>query len=132
MMHVDASRCFFVTRLGVTTNRTVHSLDSIKFPSTMSRLLLSTLNRHVKAAQYAVRGPIVQRSGELAIKLQDKSNNLPFTEIIACNIGNPQSLKQQPLSYIRDVLSILINPSLKTRATFAPDVLSRSTKYSAG
>ena len=36
----------------------------------------------------------------------------PFESIIKCNIGNPQALKQKPLSFIRDVLSIMVNPSL--------------------
>ena len=35
-----------------------------------------------------------------------------FDNIIKCNIGNPQALQQKPLSFIRDVLSIMVNPSL--------------------
>ena len=37
---------------------------------------------------------------------------LPFDKIIKCNIGNPQSLEQKPISFVRDVLSLAINPAL--------------------
>jgi hypothetical protein len=38
--------------------------------------------------------------------------SVPFKRVLKCNIGNPQSLKQKPLSFVRDVLSITLNPSL--------------------
>lgn len=98
----------------------------------LSRITHSTLNRSVKAAQYAVRGAIVQRSMELSEKLRQKDPTLPFNKIISCNIGNPQSLEQAPLTYIRDVLSIAVNPSLKTRAVFPKDLLSRAENYLSG
>jgi aspartate/methionine/tyrosine aminotransferase len=61
------------------------------------------LNRTLLAAEYAVRGPIVQRAQEL---------EAAGKRIIYCNIGNPQALKQKPLSYIRQVLSLLEFPDL--------------------
>jgi alanine transaminase len=66
-------------------------------------ITLNDLNPHVLHAQYAVRGPIVQRAQELEV--QGK-------KIIYCNIGNPQALKQRPLSYLRQALSLLENPGL--------------------
>jgi len=44
----------------------------------------------VLATEYAVRGPIVARAQEL--EKQGK-------EIIYCNIGNPQSFGQRPLTW---------------------------------
>jgi alanine transaminase len=38
--------------------------------------------------------------------------SVPFKRVLKCNIGNPQSLKQKPMSFVRDVLSITLNPSL--------------------
>ncbi|MBH50194.1 MAG: aminotransferase class I/II [Candidatus Marinimicrobia bacterium] len=52
---------------------------------------------------YAVRGPIPQRAAELK-----KTGR----KIISCNIGNPQALGQPPLSFYRQVLSILEYPEL--------------------
>lgn len=55
------------------------------------------------------------RSGELVIladqlnaqlqkaKAEGKPSGLPFTEMVFCNIGNPQQLKQKPLTFFREV-----------------------------
>jgi len=77
-----------------------------------SRITLDTLNEHAKAAEYAVRGAIVARSNELRDQLAKDPSSLPFSEIISCNIGNPQALKQKPISFVRDVVSCVINESL--------------------
>jgi aspartate/methionine/tyrosine aminotransferase len=50
-----------------------------------------------------VRGPIVQRAQQLEAEGR---------RIIYCNIGNPQALKQKPLSFIRQILSLLELPDL--------------------
>jgi alanine transaminase len=61
------------------------------------------------------------------MKMDPKS--VPFKRVLKCNIGNPQSLKQKPMSFIRDVLSITLNPSLVERAQFPADVVARATRY---
>jgi alanine transaminase len=66
-------------------------------------LTLRDINPNVRAAEYAVRGPIVQRAQELEALGQ---------KIVYCNIGNPQALEQPPLQYIRQALSLLENPGL--------------------
>jgi aspartate/methionine/tyrosine aminotransferase len=68
------------------------------------------LNRRLLDAQYAVRGPIVIR----AQQLEEQGR-----KIIYCNIGNPQALKQKPLSFLRQTLSLLEYPELLQK----PDVL---------
>ena len=70
------------------------------------------LNEKLLKAQYAVRGPIVNR----AQQLEEQGR-----KIIYCNIGNPQALKQKPLTYIRQVLSLLEYPELLER----PEVLAK-------
>jgi aspartate/methionine/tyrosine aminotransferase len=64
---------------------------------------LNNLNPNLLKAEYAVRGPIVIR----AQQLEEQGR-----KIIYCNIGNPQALKQKPLSYIRQTLSLLEYPEL--------------------
>jgi aspartate/methionine/tyrosine aminotransferase len=64
---------------------------------------LDRLNRNLLDAEYAVRGPIVQRAQQL---------EAAGRKIIYCNIGNPQALRQKPLSYLRQGLSLLENPAL--------------------
>lgn len=79
------------------------------------------LNESLLTAEYAVRGPIVQRAQEL---------EAAGRKIIYCNIGNPQALKQKPLSYIRQVLSLLEYPELlkiqEVFSTIPADLIRRA------
>ena len=61
-----------------------------------------TVNPDIIEMEYAVRGPIPQRAAEL--RAQGK-------QTIPCNIGNPQALGQRPITYYRQVLSLLEDPS---------------------
>ncbi len=61
------------------------------------------LNLNLLRAEYAVRGPIVIRAQQL--EEQGK-------KIIYCNIGNPQALKQKPITYLRQILSLVEYPAL--------------------
>jgi len=74
-----------------------------------------SLNPNLLEAEYAVRGPIVIR----AQQLEEQGR-----KIIYCNIGNPQALKQKPLSYIRQMLSLLEYPELMR----IPDVVKHYPK----
>ena len=60
------------------------------------------VNRNILEMEYAVRGPIPQRAAEL--KKQGMTT-------IACNLGNPQALGQKPMTYYRQVLSLVEDPS---------------------
>jgi aspartate/methionine/tyrosine aminotransferase len=84
-------------------------------------LTRQALNPNLLAAQYAVRGPIVVRAQQL--EEQGK-------KIIYCNIGNPQALKQKPLSYLRQVISLLEYPELlhnpAVRSDFPEDLIRRA------
>lgn len=62
-------------------------------------------------AEYAVRGAIVIRAMELGAKLR-KGEKLPFDNLVFCNIGNPQSLQQKPLSFNRSVMALMEYPQL--------------------
>jgi aspartate/methionine/tyrosine aminotransferase len=79
------------------------------------------LNENLLRAEYAVRGSIVLRAQEL--ELQGK-------KIIYCNIGNPQALGQRPLTYLRQILSLIEYPELmKQQATdvlYPKDVLAKA------
>ena len=60
------------------------------------------VNQNILEMEYAVRGPIPQRAAVL--KSEGKT-------IIPCNIGNPQALGQAPITYYRQVLSLVEEPS---------------------
>ena len=70
----------------------------------MSKYLETAIdvNRNILEMEYAVRGAIPQRAAEL--EQQGK-------RIIYCNIGNPQALGQPPITYYRQALSLVEDPS---------------------
>lgn len=76
-------------------------------------LNINNINPHVKAAEYAVRGELAVRSEEYRAKLaKGGKNDLPFDKVISANIGNPQQLDQKPITFFRQVLSLLEYPPL--------------------
>jgi len=91
------------------------------------------INKGVVQAEYAVRGQLVLTAEELQQKLKEPDHNLPFDEIIFCNIGNPQSVGQKPLTFPRQVLSLCLNSDLlaeenleQTRKMFPEDAIARA------
>lgn len=109
--------------------------------SSTTRVSEQTINSLVKAASYAVRGRIVSRSAELQQQLRTPNHGLPFDKIVSCNIGNPHALQQSPLSFMRDTLSLVLNPTLAQRAAasaassagaaplFPADLVRRAERY---
>ncbi len=62
------------------------------------------LNRDLLRAEYAVRGPTATRAQELEARGR---------KIIYCNIGNPLAFRaQRPITYLRQILSLLEYPAL--------------------
>ena len=101
--------------------------------STSRRLNLDTINQNVRAAKYAVRGELAVKAEEYRVRLAKGDKSLPFDSVIFANIGNPQQLDQKPITFFRQVLSVLENPSLlndpqtlKTSFGYEQDVIDRA------
>lgn len=76
-------------------------------------LSASTITQRVVKAEYAVRGEIVRRASVIEEELQSgKGSAYPFTKVVWCNIGNPQILGQQPITYFRQVLCLCEYPQV--------------------
>lgn len=97
------------------------------------RLNINNINQHVVAAEYAVRGELATKSEEYRAKLARGETDLPFGQVISANIGNPQQLDQKPLTFIRQVLSLLENPLLlehedvlQEKLGYKSDVIARA------
>jgi aspartate/methionine/tyrosine aminotransferase len=85
-------------------------------------LHLEDIGHAVRETHYAVRGAIVARADELE-RLGRK--------IIYCNIGNPQSFGQRPLTWVRQVLALAEYPDLLDRVpagTFPADVVETARR----
>ena len=111
-------------------------------------LTRDTLNPNLLTAQYAVRGEMVLRanahqatlassrvvgtggSGNMPVK---SSSSLPFSKLTFCNIGNPQELGQRPITFFRQVTSLLSYPELIDHPAapqlFPADALERARSY---
>jgi aspartate/methionine/tyrosine aminotransferase len=89
-------------------------------------LKLEDISPQVRSTAYAVRGPIVARAAEL-----ERAGR----EIIFCNIGNPQSLGQRPLTWVRQVLALSEYPELLDQVppgTFPADVVAAARRVGEG
>lgn len=76
-------------------------------------LQLKHLNQNVVNAQYAVRGELAVKAEVYRQSLLEKDpSSLPFDQVISANIGNPQQLGQKPITFFRQVLSILEYPDI--------------------
>ena len=94
--------------------------------STSSALTVATCNPHVVKAQYAVRGKLVLR----AMELEKEGRTITY-----CNIGNPQSLGQKPISFLRQVLAMTTYPELIENAPalgIPSDAVDRAKAYLGG
>nr|GMD37133.1 alanine aminotransferase 2-like [Ipomoea batatas] len=93
-------------------------------------LTLQSINPKVLKCEYAVRGEIVNLAQKIQEELQAKPGSHPFDEIIYCNIGNPQSLGQQPITFFREVLALCDHPSIldksETQGLFSADSIERA------
>ena len=77
------------------------------------RLTADNINQRVVAAKYAVRGELAVKSEEYRAKIaKGDAGDLPFDQVISANIGNPQQLDQKPITFFRQVASLLENPLL--------------------
>jgi aspartate/methionine/tyrosine aminotransferase len=95
-------------------------------PPRTKSLNIDNINPHVKEAKYAVRGELAIRSEEFKAALaKGEGKDLPFDNVIAANIGNPQQLDQKPITFFRQVLSLMENPQLLEHE----DVLKKSLGY---
>lgn len=89
-------------------------------------LTIDNINPRIKTAQYAVRGLLAIKSEEYRAKLKKgEGKDLPFDTVISANIGNPQQLDQKPITFFRQVASLLENPQLLEHE----DVLEKSLGY---
>lgn len=94
-----------------------------------TRWTRAAMNPAVLNAEYAVRGTVVA----LAKSLDDRiaaGEDLGFSRTVQCNIGNPQALEQQPISFLRSVMACVLSPEVAKacEGVLPQDVLDRAAK----
>jgi len=109
-------------------------------PFVSAKLQVSDLPKGVLDSEYAVRGEIVLRASEISKILaadpdkKGEGKKFPYDKLVPSNIGNPQAVGQKPLTYHRQVLSILTNTgqhSLVSNSTSVADLAAPSSMYAA-
>jgi alanine transaminase len=88
-------------------------------------LTVDNINPSIKVMEYAVRGPLVIRANEIEKELANGVKK-PFSEVIKANIGDAQAMGQKPITFIRQVVSLVAYPDLLHTMDFPADVKSRA------
>ncbi|KAJ7402391.1 glutamic--pyruvic transaminase [Pitangus sulphuratus] len=89
------------------------------------------MNPQVKAVEYAVRGPIVLKAGEIEKELR-KGIKKPFTEVIKANIGDAHAMGQRPITFLRQVVALCTYPNLLDSPSFPEDAKKRARRILQG
>lgn len=107
--------------------------------ATSHTVSLDNMNPNVKRMEYAVRGPLVIRAGQIERELREgqKKN---FEQVIRANIGDCHAMGQKPMTFIRQVLACIADPALIEDSCYPNDVKNRAREllhatgpgYSAG
>jgi glutamate--glyoxylate aminotransferase len=101
-------------------------LESLSFPYFLFLQVLSMdkVNENVKNTKYEVRGEIYLA----AVKRVEAGKKVIYT-----NVGNPQALGQKPLTFPRQVLSLMMAPFVledpMAAQLYPPDAIERAKRY---
>lgn len=88
-------------------------------------------NPNIVTMEYAVRGPLVIRAGEIERELKGGAQK-PFKEVIRANIGDCHAMGQKPITFIRQVLTLAMNPSLINTLNYPADIKERALNILEG
>ncbi|KAK6186155.1 hypothetical protein SNE40_008250 [Patella caerulea] len=95
-------------------------------------LSVENMNPFVKNMEYAVRGPIVIRAGEIEQELS-KGLKKNFTDVIRANIGDCHATGQKPLTFLRQVAAICTYPDVLLKdPNFPSDAKDRAQRILDG
>nr|XP_049705687.1 alanine aminotransferase 1 [Helicoverpa armigera]XP_049705688.1 alanine aminotransferase 1 [Helicoverpa armigera] len=94
-------------------------------------ITMKNLNPNIVKLEYAVRGPLVIRAGEIAKELA-KGAKKPFKAVTSANIGDAHAMGQKPITFIRQVLACVAHPALLNYEKFPSDVRQRAKNILSG
>lgn len=86
----------------------------------------NNINENVKRMEYAVRGPLVIRAGQIERELREGKSTKPFDQVIRANIGDCHATGQRPVTFIRQVLACVTDQSLIMNSNYPRDVKERA------
>ncbi|KAL0128405.1 hypothetical protein PUN28_003583 [Cardiocondyla obscurior] len=86
---------------------------------------------NLRKMEYAVRGPLLIRALEIEKELQ-KGVEKPFKEVIRANVGDAHAMGQQPITFLRQVLTLTVSPNLLNDPSYPEDAKARARKVLGG
>lgn len=105
----------------LTTSAVVNS-SSDKMPGQTNKCLqLDNINPNFITMEYAVRGPLVIRAGEIEKELKQGVKK-PFDYVIRANIGDCHAMGQKPITFLRQLLNLTFEPELLNSPNYPEDV----------
>ncbi|XP_011877848.1 PREDICTED: alanine aminotransferase 1 isoform X1 [Vollenhovia emeryi] len=86
---------------------------------------------NLRKMEYAVRGPLLIRALEIEKELQ-KGVEKPFKEVIKANVGDAHAMGQQPITFLRQVLTLTVSPNLLDDPSYPEDAKARARMILGG
>jgi len=86
---------------------------------------VENINPNFINMEYAVRGPLLIRAAEIEKELKS-GVKYPFDQVIRANIGDAHAMGQSPVTFLRQVLSLVVNPCLADLNVFPEDAKKRA------
>ncbi|XP_054009715.1 alanine aminotransferase 1 [Hylaeus anthracinus] len=90
-----------------------------------------TVFTNLRKMEYAVRGPLLIRALEIEKELQ-KGAKKPFKEVIKANVGDAHAMGQQPITFLRQVLTLSVSPKLLDDPSYPEDAKQRARNVLCG
>uniref|UniRef100_D3TLH4 alanine transaminase n=1 Tax=Glossina morsitans morsitans TaxID=37546 RepID=D3TLH4_GLOMM len=94
-------------------------------------LQLENINPNFITMEYAVRGPLVIRAGEIEKELKQGAKK-PFDYVIRANIGDCHAMGQKPITFLRQLLNLTFAPELLNSPNYPDDVKARAKEVLNG
>lgn len=93
--------------------------------------MAENINQNAIKMEYAVRGPIVIRAGQIERELREQpaagaASKRPFDHVIRANIGDCHATGQRPLTFLRQVLACVSDETLIESEVYPTDVRQRA------
>nr|AHB50502.1 alanine transaminase [Mayetiola destructor] len=111
--------------------------EAIHFPQTIEEwidskpkipsktLTLNTMNENIIRMEHVVRGALTDRAGQLDKEIK-RGNKKSFPDVIFAHIGDCHSMGQPYITFLRQVLALVIDPSNLNESKYPEDAKQRA------
>lgn len=88
-------------------------------------LTCDNINQKLYKSHYAVMGPTLTRAVQIERELT-KGVSKPFARVIRAHLGDVQAMGRPPITFIRQVLALVVYPQLAAQVELPTDVRQRA------